>query len=69
MVLNLLKIMIFKIAVLFIGLGSSMTSTYDLTVLTKTKEMTRYCGSNVFDGKIVLNTSFYGSSESQCTYR
>jgi hypothetical protein len=29
--------MIFKIAVLFIGLGSLMTFTYDLTVLTKRK--------------------------------
>jgi hypothetical protein len=35
----------FKIVNLFIGLGSLMICTHDLTVLTKTKEMTRYCES------------------------
>jgi hypothetical protein len=28
-----------------------MICTHDLTILTKTKEMIRYCGSYVFGGK------------------
>jgi hypothetical protein len=36
-----------------------MTCTYDLIVLTKTKEMTHYCGSYVFGGIVSLNTYFY----------
>jgi hypothetical protein len=54
--------MVFKIAVLFIGLGTLVTFTHDLTVLTKIKEMTYYCRSNVFGGKIALNTRFYRSN-------
>jgi hypothetical protein len=46
--------MIFKIAVLFIGLGSWMTCTHDLTVLTKTKETTRYCESFRYGGRNAL---------------
>jgi hypothetical protein len=48
------RIMIFKIAVLFIELGILMTCTHDLTVLTKTKEMTHYCESFRYAGKNAL---------------
>jgi hypothetical protein len=51
---NLVNITIFKIAILFIGLGNLMTCTHDLIVLTKIKEMTRYCGSNALGGKSAL---------------
>jgi hypothetical protein len=35
----------FKIAVLFFGLGSLMTCTHGLTIITKIKEMACYCES------------------------
>jgi Mn2+/Fe2+ NRAMP family transporter len=54
MVSNLAKISIFKIAVLFIGLSSLMPCTHDLTVLTKIKEMTRYCESFGYSGRNTL---------------
>jgi hypothetical protein len=38
MVSNLVKILIFKIAVLFIRLGSLMICTHDLAIVKKTKE-------------------------------
>jgi hypothetical protein len=47
--------MIFKIVNLLIGLGSFMTYTQDLIVLTKTKEMTRYCGLFGYGGKCALD--------------
>jgi hypothetical protein len=40
-----------------------MICTHDLTVLTKTKETTRYCKSHVFSGKIALKTRIYHSNE------
>jgi hypothetical protein len=46
-----MRIMIFKIATLLSQLGSLMICTHDLTILTKTKEMIRYCESYVFGGK------------------
>jgi hypothetical protein len=46
--------MIFKIAVLFIGLDSLMTCTHDLTILSKTKEIIRYCESFGYGGKNAL---------------
>jgi hypothetical protein len=49
----------FKIAIMLILLGDLMTCTHDLIVLTKTKEMTCYCGSHAFGGKVALNTRFY----------
>jgi hypothetical protein len=52
----------FKIAISFIGLGSLMACTHDLTVLTKTKEMTRYCGSFGYGGKVALDKHFYRSN-------
>jgi hypothetical protein len=55
--------MIFKIANLFVGLGSLMICTENLTVLNKTKEMTRYCGSFGYGGKAALNKRFYRSNE------
>jgi hypothetical protein len=61
--------MIFKIVILLSRLGHLMRCTHDLTVLTKTKEMTRYYESYAFGGKIALNTRFYHSNESQCTCR
>jgi hypothetical protein len=59
MVSNLVKILIFKIAVLFIRLGSLMICTHDLAIVKKQKKTIRYCGSYVFSGKITLNTHFY----------
>jgi hypothetical protein len=55
-------IRIFKIVILFIWLGSLMTCTHDLTILTKTREMTRYCGSFRYGGKGALDKHFYRSS-------
>jgi hypothetical protein len=46
-----MRITIFKIANLLIGLGILMICTHDLTVLTKTKEMTCYCESFRYGGK------------------
>jgi hypothetical protein len=43
--------MIFKISILLIQLGNLITCTYDLIVLTKTKEMTHYYESRTFGGK------------------
>jgi hypothetical protein len=48
---NLVRITIFKIAVLLIWLDSLMICTHGLTILTKTKEMTRYCESFGYGGK------------------
>jgi hypothetical protein len=59
---NLAKIMIFNIVILFIGLGSLMTCTHDLTVVTKTKETTRYCESFGYGGKSALDKHFYRSN-------
>jgi hypothetical protein len=42
---NLERITIFKIVLLLNGLSSMMICTHDLTVITKTKEMTRHCES------------------------
>jgi hypothetical protein len=53
---NLAMIMIFKVGIFLSRLGSLMICTHDLTVLTKTKEMTCYCGLSAFGGKIALNT-------------
>jgi hypothetical protein len=39
-----------------------MTCTHDLTILTKTKEMTRYCGSFGYGGKVALDKHFYRSN-------
>jgi hypothetical protein len=50
---NMVRIMIFKIANFLIGLGNLMICTHDLIVLTKTKEMIRYCGSHAFSGKML----------------
>jgi hypothetical protein len=43
--------MIFKIVVLLDGLANLMICTHDLIVLTKIKEMTRYCESFNYGGK------------------
>jgi hypothetical protein len=59
---DLAMIRIFKIAILFIGLDSLMTCTHDLTVLTKTKEMTHYCGSFGYSGKDALDKCLYRSN-------
>jgi hypothetical protein len=48
------RIMIFKIAILLSQLGSLMRCTHDVTVLSKTKEMIRYCESFGYDGKNTL---------------
>jgi hypothetical protein len=45
------RIMIFKISILLIGLGSLMICTHNLIILTKTKEMIRYCESFGYGGK------------------
>jgi hypothetical protein len=50
------RITVFKIAIFLIRLGNLMICTHDLITLTKAKEMTRYCGSNTFGGKVGLNT-------------
>jgi hypothetical protein len=49
--LKSMRIMIFKIADLLIGLGSLMICTHDLTVLTKTKETICYCELFRYSGK------------------
>jgi hypothetical protein len=36
-----------------------MTSSHDLIVLTKTKEVIHYHGSHVFGDKVILNKRFY----------
>jgi hypothetical protein len=54
-----MSITIFKIVILFIGLGSLMACTHDLTVLTKTKQMIRYCESFGYGGKVALDKRFY----------
>jgi hypothetical protein len=59
----MMRVMIFKIVNLFIGLGSLMICKYNLTVLTKTKEMTRYCESFGYGGKDTLDKRFYCSNE------
>jgi hypothetical protein len=46
-----MRIMIFKVAILLIGLGSLMICTHNLTILTKIKEMIRYCKSTGYGGK------------------
>jgi hypothetical protein len=56
------KIRIFKIVILFIGLGSFMMCTHDLTILTKTEERTRYCRSFGYGGKGALDKHFYRSN-------
>jgi hypothetical protein len=57
-----MRITIFKIVNLRIGLDSLMTCTHDLTILTKTKEMTRYYGSFGYGGKDALDKCFYRSN-------
>jgi hypothetical protein len=54
--------MIFKVAALLSRLGSLMIYTQDLTVLTKIKEMTRYCESFGYSGKGALDKRFYRSN-------
>jgi hypothetical protein len=56
---EMMRVMIFNIVKFFIGLGSLMICTHDLTVLTKTKEMTRYCESFRYGGKDALGKHFY----------
>jgi hypothetical protein len=53
----MMRIMIFKIVVLLDGLSSLMISTHDLNLLTKTKEMTRYCESFEYGGTTLINIS------------
>jgi hypothetical protein len=48
-----MRITIFKIVNLLIGLDSLMICTHDLTILTTTKETTRYCESFIYGGKII----------------
>jgi hypothetical protein len=48
---NLARFTIFKVAILLIR--------HDLIVLTKAKEMTRYCGSYAFGVKSALDNCFY----------
>jgi hypothetical protein len=57
-----MRITIFKIANLLIGLGSLMICTHNLTVLTKTKEMTYHCGNFGYGGKGALDKRFYHSN-------
>jgi hypothetical protein len=52
----------FKIVNLLIGLGSLMTCTHDLTILTKKKETTHSCGSFGYGGKCALDKCFYRSN-------
>jgi hypothetical protein len=51
----MMRIMIFKIVVLLDGLSSLMISTHDLNLLTKTKEMTRYCELFGYGGSTLSN--------------
>jgi hypothetical protein len=50
---DLMRIMIFKIAILVIQLGSLMICTHDLIILTKTKETIHYCKSFGYGGKML----------------
>jgi hypothetical protein len=52
----------FEIINLLIGLGSLMICTHHLTVLTKTKEMSHYCGSVGCGGKGALDKCLYLSN-------
>jgi hypothetical protein len=49
-ILELMKITIFMIVNLLIGLGSLMICTHDLTILNETKETTSYCESFGYGG-------------------
>jgi hypothetical protein len=44
----------FKIAILFIGLGSLIICTHDLTIITKIKKIIHYCESFGYGGKSAL---------------
>jgi hypothetical protein len=59
---NLVRITIFKIVILFVGLDSLKTRTHDLTVRTKTKETAHYCKSFGYGGKGTLDKHFYHSN-------
>jgi hypothetical protein len=48
---NLARFTIFNIVVLLLRLHSLLICTHDLIILTKTKEMIRYCVSHIFSGK------------------
>jgi hypothetical protein len=54
-----MRITIFKIINLLIGLSSLTTCAHDLTILTKIKEMTRYCESFGYGGKCALEKCLY----------
>jgi hypothetical protein len=51
-----MRIMIFKVAILLSRVGSLMICTHDLTILTKTKEMTHYCESFGYGGSNALTS-------------
>jgi hypothetical protein len=66
---ELTRIMIFKIVIFLDRLGNLMICTYDLIVLTKTKETIRYCESYAFGGKSALDNHFYRFNARQYTWR
>jgi hypothetical protein len=51
---ELMRITIFNIVILLDRLGNLMICTHNLIVLNKTKEMTCYCESFEYGGKILL---------------
>jgi hypothetical protein len=59
---NLMRIMIFSIAILLSQLGSLMICIHDLTVLAKRKETIRYHKSFGYGGKCTINKHFYCSN-------
>jgi hypothetical protein len=50
----MMRIMIFNIVILLIGLGSLMIFTHDLIILTKTKQTILYCELFGYGGKTLL---------------
>jgi hypothetical protein len=58
MVLEMVRIMIFKVATMLSRLDTLMICTQDLIILNKTKEMIRYYESFGYDGKIILKHTF-----------
>jgi hypothetical protein len=50
----MMRIMIFNIVILLIGLGSLMICTHDPIILTKTKQTTLYCELFGYGGKTLL---------------
>jgi hypothetical protein len=49
------EIMTFKLVIKFIWSDNLMQYKLDLIILTKTKEIIRYCESHAYSGKVALN--------------